>query len=128
YIDALVAPIIAQQNKKNINKTTLGYYFYDLNAKLNYDLGPKNKLYISGYFGQDKFKVRDWDDSDDFRTGLNWGNATATFRWNHLISPKLFVNTSLIYSNFNFNIFASEEDNIGSSSQRNFSMNYDSRI
>jgi len=128
YIDALAAPLIASQNKNNESKTTAGYYFYDLNAKLNYDFGNKNKLYISGYFGQDRFKVRDWDSNDEFKTGLNWGNATATLRWNHLISPKLFVNTSLIYSNFNFNIFASEEDNIGSSSPQRFSMDYDSRI
>ncbi len=128
YIDALAAPLIANQNKNSKSKTTLGYYFYDLNAKLNYDLGSKNKLYISGYFGKDKFKVRDWDAYDDFETGLNWGNATATLRWNHLISPKLFVNTSLIYSNFNFNIFARDAENINSGSPQEFSMDYDSRI
>jgi hypothetical protein len=67
-------------------------YFYDLNAKVNYTLNNKNRVFLSGYFGQDQMAV-----GDIF--GLNWGNQTATFRWNHLFNDKLFSNTSLIYSN-----------------------------
>jgi hypothetical protein len=76
-----------------INNNTL--YFYDLNAKLNYRINDKNRIYLSGYFGKDKFGFAD-------AFGLNWGNATTTFRWNHLFSQKLFLNTTLLYSNFNY--------------------------
>lgn len=72
-------------------------YFYDLNAKLNYKLGAKDKLYLSGYFGRDKLGF-----GNSF--GIDWGNATGTMRWNHIISPKLFSNTSLIYSSYDYQI------------------------
>ena len=78
-----------------INQNTL--YFYDLNAKLNYNLGEKDRLYLSGYFGQDKLGV-----GKTF--GLSWGNATGTLRWNHIFSSKLFSNTSLIFSNYDYKI------------------------
>jgi TonB dependent receptor/CarboxypepD_reg-like domain/TonB-dependent Receptor Plug Domain len=72
-------------------------YFYDLNAKMNYELGPKDKLYISGYFGKDKLGFGD-------QFGINWGNSTGTLRWNHIFNKKLFSNTSLIYSNYDYEI------------------------
>lgn len=72
-------------------------YFYDINAKLNYKLGNKDRIYLSGYFGKDKLALADL-------FGLNWGNATGTFRWNHQINAKLFSNTSLIFSDYNYNI------------------------
>ncbi len=72
-------------------------YFYDLNAKLNYELGAKDRLYISGYFGKDLLGF-----SDQF--GIDWGNATGTLRWNHIFSSRLFSNTSLIYSNYDYSI------------------------
>jgi len=79
----------------NINKSRL--YFYDLNAKANYMLGDKDRLYLSGYFGRDVL-------SQDNLSGINWGNTTATARWNHLFNSRLFSNTSLIYSNYDFKI------------------------
>ncbi len=72
-------------------------YFYDLNTKLNYKLSKKDRLYLSGYFGQDDLGI-----GSIF--GINWGNATGTLRWNHLISDKLFSNLSLIYSDYSYNI------------------------
>jgi len=78
-----------------INQNRL--YFYDLNMKLNYTLSDKNKLYLSGYFGQDQLGV-----GKTF--GLSWGNATGTARWNHVFNSKLFSNTSLIFSNYNYKI------------------------
>jgi len=79
----------------SINNNKL--YFYDLNAKMNYILGDKDRLYFSGYFGRDVLGVQ--------RTfGLDWGNETGTLRWNHLYNDKLFSNTSLIFSNYNYNI------------------------
>jgi hypothetical protein len=79
----------------SINNNQL--YFYDLNAKLNYQLGEKDRLFISGYFGRDKLGVGDL-------FGLQWGNGTGTVRWNHIFSSKLFSNTSLIYSNYDYKI------------------------
>lgn len=72
-------------------------YFYDLNVKANLALNDKNKLYFSGYFGKDELGV-----SKTF--GSDWGNATATLRWNSLWSSKLFSNTSFIFSNYDFNV------------------------
>lgn len=70
-------------------------YFYDLNAKANYRLSKKDQLYLSGYLGRDKLGVREL-------FGVDWGNATATLRWNHLVSSKLFSNTSAIISNYDY--------------------------
>lgn len=72
-------------------------YFYDLNAKVSYELGDNDRIYISGYFGQDKLGFGD-------QFAINWGNATATARWNHIFSKKLFSNTSLIYSNYDYEL------------------------
>jgi outer membrane cobalamin receptor len=72
-------------------------YFYDLNAKANYTINEKNRIFASGYFGRDVLGF-----GDSF--GIDWGNTTATIRWNSLISPKLFANTSFIYSKYNYNI------------------------
>ncbi|HEY6505073.1 MAG TPA: TonB-dependent receptor, partial [Chitinophagaceae bacterium] len=66
-------------------------YFYDLNAKLNYQLSDKDRLYLSGYFGKDVLGV-----GETF--GIDWGNGTGTLRWNHIFNRKLFSNTSLIFS------------------------------
>lgn len=79
----------------DINQSVL--YFYDLNAKANYQINRKNKIFLSGYFGKDVLGF-----SNQF--GIQWGNSTATFRWNHIFSNKLFSNTSFIYSNYNYNI------------------------
>ncbi|SEJ39784.1 Outer membrane receptor proteins, mostly Fe transport [Dyadobacter koreensis] len=128
YIDVLAAPLIAQQQVGSNTKVKPGYYFYDLNAKINYDFGAKNKVYISGYFGQDRFKVSEKETDSENKSGLDWGNATATLRWNHLISQKLFVNTSLIYSHFNFGIFSNEKDLKDGVVTDQFSLDYNSLI
>lgn len=70
-------------------------FFYDLNAKLNYELGKKDKLYLSGYFGKDVLNYNK-------QFGLLWGNGTGTIRWNHIFNSRLFLNTSLIFSNYDY--------------------------
>jgi hypothetical protein len=70
-------------------------YFYDLNMKANYKISEKDKLYLSGYFGRDVFGFGSL-------FGINWGNATATLRWNHVFNKKLFLNTSFVFSDFNY--------------------------
>src|SRR5690606_1535800 len=72
-------------------------YFYDLNSKANYRFNERNVLYLSGYFGKDDLV---YDDLFSF----DWGNATATARWNHIFSDRLFSNTSLIYSDFTYHV------------------------
>lgn len=79
-------------------------YFYDLNAKLNYRFSDNDKLYLSGYFGKDVLDL-----STSF--GTDGGNKTGTLRWNHIFSSKMFSNTSLIFSNYNYNISISNSDN-----------------
>jgi hypothetical protein len=72
-------------------------YFYDLNLKANYKINDKNRVFLSGYFGQDNLGLGEL-------FGINWGNATGTIRWNSVLSPKLFSNTSFIFSNYNYKI------------------------
>jgi hypothetical protein len=72
-------------------------YFYDLNAKVNVDAGPKDKLFLSGYFGRDVVGL-------GTTLGIDWGNATGTARWNHIYSPRWFSNTSFIFSDYNYGV------------------------
>ncbi|MCC6727463.1 MAG: TonB-dependent receptor [Saprospiraceae bacterium] len=76
------------------------YYFYDLNTKVNFDLGEKDHLYLSGYFGRDVFGFN----GDFFDFSFSWGNRTGTARWNHVFSPKLFHNLTFTYSDYDYNI------------------------
>jgi len=85
-----------------INKNQL--YFYDINAKANYKLGTNDRIYLSGYLGKDRLGV-----SDLF--GLQYGNTTATARWNHTFNSRLFSNTSFIYSNYNYVINITSNNN-----------------
>ncbi len=72
-------------------------YFYDINAKANYHFDDNNALYISGYFGKDVLLLKN-------TFGTNWGNATGTVRFNHIFNNRLFSNTSLVFSNYNYAI------------------------
>ncbi len=72
-------------------------YFYDLNLKANYRLDDKNALFLSGYFGQDVLGYAD-------RFGFDWGNATGSIRWQHLISPRLFSHTTAVYSDYKYKV------------------------
>jgi len=84
---------------KLMKDTTLNQaklYFYDVNAKANYKINDKNRIFLSGYFGKDALGL-----GNTF--GINWGNSTGTLRWNHLFSDRIFSNTSFIFSNYNYN-------------------------
>jgi hypothetical protein len=81
-------------------------YFYDLNLKTNYKINENNRVYLSGYFGRDDFGFQD-------RFGFDWGSITGTLRWNHNFSSKLFSNTSLIFSNYSYNINILGDANVG---------------
>ena len=93
YIDVLARPFSSKL------KNT-GYYFYDANLKANYILGKHDRVYLSGYMGIDKFKFA--NSRGTFKADIPWGNKTATLRWNHQFSDKLFLNTTLVYNDYNF--------------------------
>ena len=104
YIDAITKPLIS----KSSDFYGSGYYFYDLNAKMNFQISEKDHLYISGYFGRDKFNFN--NAARSFKTLIDWGNATSTVRWNHVFNKKLFSNTTLVYNDYHFNLNGAQND------------------
>jgi CarboxypepD_reg-like domain/TonB-dependent Receptor Plug Domain len=89
----------ASKDKPNFNPIP-DYFFYDFNAGINADLGKKDKLFITAYHGQDRFGL----DNDNFRANFNWGNSVLSARWNRVINPKLFMNTTASFSNYDYKI------------------------
>ncbi|KAA9332001.1 TonB-dependent receptor [Adhaeribacter soli] len=116
YLDALLYGFMPEDMK-------VGYYFFDSNIKFNYDFGRKDKVYVSGYFGRDKFYIDLLDAEMEQSSRLQWGNATGTVRWNHLFHDRLFANTSLIYSQYRFAVADK-----ASSSYLNYNLDYFSGI
>lgn len=90
-------------NDESIRKTRL--YFYDLNAKANYHLGPNDRVFLSGYFGKDLLGYKG-------QFLVDWGNTTATARWNHIVSSRTFLNTSLVYSNYDYTVGITNGDEL----------------
>ncbi len=78
-------------------------YFYDLNGKSNLVINNNNRIYLSGYMGEDVFELGE-------SMYMRWGNSTATARWNHIFGDKLFMNVSAIYSNYKYNLGIPGED------------------
>lgn len=103
YIDAIAKPFI----NKNSDFYGSGYFFYDVNAKVNFKFSQKDRLFLSGYFGRDVFDFNNAKRS--FKTNIPWGNSTATLRWNHIFSPRLFANTTLVYNDYKFKFQAAQE-------------------
>ena len=118
YIDVLARPIIRSQAKKQGGSANAGYYFYDLNLKLNHIVNPRNRLYFSTYFGDDKAYAKTKDRytqglttvavNDEF--SLRWGNVITAARWNHVFGPKLFSNVTTTYSRYLFDIAQQYEE------------------
>ena len=116
YYDILTRPFIMKFNENQNDKTNAGYYFYDLNAKINHKFSEKSRLYLSSYLGRDRAYMRHTSRSsyqseeeekrfeykDDF--GLGWGNFITALRWNYLITNKLFSNTTLTFSKYDFDV------------------------
>jgi hypothetical protein len=105
YIDALIAPFMPKDERG-------GYFFYDLNTKLNFDINPNNRIFVSSYMGRDKFFFRygykDIMFSEESEGGLFWQNATATVRWNHIFNDRIFANASFIFSDYTLQIYNEE--------------------
>lgn len=95
YADILAKPFLNNDLKDS------RFYFYDLTAKVNYEIDSKNRLFLSGYFGR-----------DIFGSGFifNWGNATATARWNHIFNDRLFMNLTAFYSDYDYAFGIDEDD------------------
>jgi len=104
YVDVLSKPFFKEDNAFSGS----GYYFYDLTTKINYRISDNDRLYLSGYFGRDVFTFANSD--NDIGIGIPWGNATTSLRWNHLFSNKLFMNTSLIFSDYRFEFNIDQSD------------------
>ena len=104
YVDAVAKPFISKSSQFYGS----GYYFYDLNAKLNYKFNEKDRVYLSGYFGRDVFNFVNGRQSLNVK--IPWGNATGTLRWNHVFNNKLFANTTAVYNDYNFS-FSAAQDN-----------------
>ncbi|GAC1588224.1 MAG: TonB-dependent receptor [Chitinophagaceae bacterium] len=100
FID-LLAPLFIPKNKNNTN-----YYFYDINAKGNFEITKKDHLYISIFKGLDNAK---YAGASSLNYGINFGNSTGTARWNHLFSKKLFANTSFIYNDYHLSLTTTQD-------------------
>lgn len=101
---------------ESINSSIL--YFYDFNTKINYRINKKHRLYLSGYFGRDALGIRDF-------VNFNWGNATATLRWNWTINNRLFSNLTAVYSDYDYTIGSGNVDN---PDEGGFGFTLDSRL
>ncbi|MDW8220702.1 MAG: TonB-dependent receptor [Bacteroidota bacterium] len=114
YLD----PLLALSSALTRTESSLNYYFYDLNAKLNYKLSDDDRLFVSGYFGNDVLSSAAGTPGSDaaLRFGIDWGNATANIRWTRRMSDKLFVNIATIYTDYRNGInigFGSGADELG---------------
>lgn len=97
YADVLIKPFT------DILDDGAALNFYDLTAKANVNINDKNRIYLSGYFGRDNFKF-------DGQQGFSWGNATGTFRWNHLFNERLFSNTTVFFSDYDYSLAFGENE------------------
>jgi hypothetical protein len=137
YYDILAAPFISALSGEGTSIRT-AFYFYDLNAKLNYKISDRDRVYISFYNGKDKFGIKFKDTYDDNsveknQAGIGWGNLTSTLRWNRIVNEKLFMNVCLISSKFKFNAGVSTEDSwteypSGNLEKERFGIDYHSGI
>lgn len=104
YVDVLTRPFL--KNSETVGGD--GYFFYDFNTKLNFELSPKDKIYLSGYFGRDKLDAE--LSTDGFGINMPWGNIIGSLRWNHLIGKKLFINTTFSVTDYEFNFNGTQGD------------------
>lgn len=109
YIDLLTKPLMSSYQSGEDSKTSFGYYFYDVNAKLTHKINDKHRLFVSFYNGNDVISTGyNYSNSDNSNTNMdmdwNWGNTIGALRWNWRIAPKLFCNTTLNYTSYLSNI------------------------
>ena len=103
YIDVIMKAAISDDSPF----AGSSYFFYDFNFKANYRLSPKDKLFVAGYYGKDKFIFGNKE--DDFTVRMPWGNGIGSIRWNRIISSKLFMNVTATFTDYLF-AFGSDQD------------------
>ncbi|MET4073685.1 hypothetical protein ABIB44_000916 [Hymenobacter sp. UYCo722] len=101
YFDIFTRAINKRNERKPDYSPIPDYYFYDLNAKANYTLGEKDQLFLTGYLGRDVFG---FSSNNGFNFSFQWGNTLGSLRWNHVFSPKLFVNTTASVSDYKYTL------------------------
>lgn len=111
YSDLLLnaALIGSQLIGKSMEKYMAGYYFYDLNAKINHKFSDNDRLYFSWYSGDDdiffRYKYKSNSTGNEFvKLGWKWGNKVSALRWNHVINPKLFMDLTASYTQYRHNM------------------------
>lgn len=104
YIDLLIRPFM----RKDLG--VYGYYFYDLNGKVNYKLSERDRLYLSTYTGYDNFYGNTENERLKDNVTMGWGNLTSALRWNRVINNRLFANTHFTYTKYQFNIGARSQE------------------
>ena len=112
YIDILARPFTTRKERSGDGQSKLssGYYFYDLNGKINHTFSTRDKLFFSIYSGRDSFYSKYKENrSTNYsiseltnKSALNWGNITSVLRWNHIVTSKIFLHTSLAYTSYNY--------------------------
>ena len=125
YADILARPFIKAETD---GEATGGYYFADLNFKIHHIFSPKDKIYWSNYYGRDRFYANEDSDFGKSKVKLGWGNITSTLRWNHQYNNKLFSNTSLIFSNYEFKVDGEFEDQFQDGTTEEYSFKTSSGI
>lgn len=125
YIDLLAQPFIRAQTD---GEGTGGYYFWDLNGKINHRFDDKNRLYLSGYFGKDRFYFEDLTGGDEFKGSIQWGNATGVARWNHVFAKNLFSNVTGTFTRYQFETVVESVTTNGLGTQDRFLLRYFSGI
>lgn len=126
YWDLAAKPFMSKDEK-------FGYFFYDLNAKINHKFNDRSRLYISLYHGKDKMDSHFREEDSNYITkddvDLHWGNFLSAVKWNYQINPKLFSNTTLAYTHYKFNIDSKYFDrSVAQNQETNYSSNYSSGI
>lgn len=147
YIDVLAQPLIDLENAGNPNQDrNIGYFFHDINAKINHRFNDNNRIYLSLYTGLDRFYFEEQSkyippvepgeapkptQEHETKAGLDWGNVTGALRWNSILSPKLFMNTTVTFSDYDFNIGANDATRFvtpDTTTEQAFSLKYTSGI
>lgn len=120
YIDVLAQPLI-RATDPTVSKA--GYYFGDVNLKVNHKFGEKDRLYASYFTNIDRFYFGTREGTSRFEGGLQWGNSAGALRWNHLYNPRLFLNVTATYTRYQWSLDSKITEN-----NESFSTDYRSNI
>ncbi|MDP2721142.1 MAG: TonB-dependent receptor plug domain-containing protein [Bacteroidales bacterium] len=118
--DLFMRPI----SKAITKESSTGYYFHDLNLKINHTFSDKDKLFLSAYYGDDKMTSRFEDKTDNIRNetkyARKWGNLLSALRWNHLFNSKLFGNLTASFTRYRFDIDMKSQISGDNNNQENY--------